>query len=319
MSAAKQKSQKHDTLPLAVLLGAQRFDPTLGDIVKGLEIQGKVAVITAGWQERESEDDDLTEALEGRSVNLTLHARGEQLFKADVALAQAHSERQVTLRRLQDIYRLRLEHALEAEREVRESGVPESLREEVEAATVDAIRSLDAWHLQQCARVRAQFDEKFAADKRPSIVRHHDELLRLIDDCEAVAIAGGHVAVLTNRLLMFGLNKLIGTRTLFAWSAGAMAVCERVVLFHDDPPQGKAACEVLDAGLGLVKNVVAFPEPERRLHLADADHVKLLARRFAPARCLTFPARSSVFLKHGHLSRSSGVQTLSPSGEVDAA
>ena len=319
MSGSRTKSVAPDSLPLAVLLGAQRFDPTLEDIVKKLEIRGKVAVITAGWQERESEDDDLAEALNGRSVNLTLHARGEQLFKADVALAQAHSERQVLLRRLQDVYRIRLEHALEAEREVRQSKLPESIRDEVEQATIDSVRTLDAWHLGRCASVRAEFDEKFGPSKRPSVVRHQEELQTLLEDCDAVAIAGGHVAVLTNRLMLFGLDKMIGKRTLFAWSAGAMAVSDRVVLFHDDPPAGRAACEVLDAGLGLVSGFVAFPEPERRLHLTDRDHVKLLARRFAPAVSLAFPARSSVFVKHGSLSRASGVQRLGRDGEVHSA
>jgi hypothetical protein len=48
------------------------------------------------------------------------------------------------------------------------------------------------------------------------------------------------VAVLVNRLRLFGLGDLVADKTVFAWSAGAMAVSERVVLFHDDPPQGTA-------------------------------------------------------------------------------
>jgi hypothetical protein len=122
--------------------------------------------------------------------------------------------------------------------------------------------------------------------------------------------------VLVNRLLLFGLESLIGARTLFAWSAGAMAVSQRVVLFHDDPPQGQGASEVLDAGLGLVPNLVVFPEPERRLKLDDAVHVGLMARRFAPSRCIALPSRASVVMHEGRVVRTSGVVHLSRAGDA---
>jgi hypothetical protein len=296
----------------AVLLGAQRFEPTLAAAVLEQGVQGRIAIVTAGWQEREDEDEDLSKDLDGRTVNLMLYKRGEQLFREDRAFAQAHKERQNLLRSLQDVYRVRLEHALAAEAEVRFGKPPEAIRAEVEQACIDAIRDLDAWHLYQCAKVRAEFNEAFKPLQRPAIARHRGELIEALSDCGAIAIAGGHVAVLVNRLLLFGLETLIGQRTLFAWSAGAMAVSQRVVLFHDDPPQGRGASEVLDAGLGLVPNVVVFPEPERRLKLDDTPHVQLMARRFAPSRCLALPARSSAVIQHGRVTRSTGVVHLSP-------
>ena len=55
-----------------VLLGAQRFDPTLAAAMSRQYVTGRVALITAGWQERESEDEDLREHLAPReTVNLT--------------------------------------------------------------------------------------------------------------------------------------------------------------------------------------------------------------------------------------------------------
>jgi hypothetical protein len=51
---------------------------------------------------------------------------------------------------------------------------------------------------------------------------------------------------------------------------------------------------VLDAGLALVGDVVAFPQPEFRLALGDRERLRLLARRFAPAQCVAFPSRSRV-------------------------
>ena len=40
----------------AVLLGAQRFQPTLAAAVKETGVQGRIAIVTAGWQEREDEE-----------------------------------------------------------------------------------------------------------------------------------------------------------------------------------------------------------------------------------------------------------------------
>ena len=37
--------------PAVVLLGAQRFDPSLGAAVSELGVTGRIATITAGWQE----------------------------------------------------------------------------------------------------------------------------------------------------------------------------------------------------------------------------------------------------------------------------
>ncbi len=113
-------------------------------------------------------------------------------------------------------------------------------------------------------------------------------------ECDALAIAGGHVASLLNRLRLFRISDLARGRMVFAWCAGAMAISERVVLFHDSPPQGPGAAEVLDSGLGLIGEVVVFPQPEFRLRLGDKKRLSLLARRFAPATCLAMPARSRV-------------------------
>lgn len=306
-----------DSIPssTAVLLGAQRFEPTLAAAVHEAGVQGRIAVVTAGWQEREDEDEELAKHLDGRTVNLMLYKRGEQLFREDREFARAHKERQNLLRALQDVYRLRLEHALAAEQEVRASQQPAAIRGEVEQACIDSIRDLDAWHLYQCAKVRAEFNEQWKPLHRPAIARHRGELIEELANCGAVAIAGGHVAVLVNRLLLFGLETLVGARTLFAWSAGAMAVSQRVVLFHDDPPQGRGESEVLDAGLGLVPSLVVFPEPERRLKLDDVSNVRLLARRFAPSKCVAMPARSSMVIQNGRVAKATGVIHLTHAGD----
>lgn len=297
-----------------VLLGPQRFDPSLGESVTKLGVTGRIAVISAGWQERESEDEDLAEHLGGRTINLRLHERAEEVFRADPGLKAAHRERQEVLRHRQDFYRIRLEHGLAAENVIRQRAAPADILADEDLASIDAIRSLDTWHLAQCARVRKEFEPRCDRPDSPALAKHRLEVAAVIKDCEAIAIAGGHVASLLNRLSMFEIGSLVGGRVVFAWSAGAMAISQRVVLFHDDPPQGPGASEVLDEGLGLAPRVVVFPEPEGRLRLDRQDRIELLARRFAPAYCLGFPARSRVIVKAGRFSSPQGVLCLRPDG-----
>ena len=106
----------------------------------------------------------------------------------------------------------------------------------------------------------------------------------------ALLVAGGHVAVLINRLRLIGGAAAFADLPIIAWSAGAMALGEAIVLFHDSPPQGAANAEVFEAGLGLVHGVVPLPHAQARLRLHDSTRVTLLARRFAPSACLTLDA-----------------------------
>lgn len=297
-----------------VLLGAQRFEPSLGAAVAELGVKGRIATITAGWQEREADDDDLDEHLGRRAINLMLHERGEDVFQRDAELLAAHRERQETLRHRQEFYRIRLDHELAAQHVIRQRAAPEAILADEASASIDAIRELDAWHLSKCAAVRSAFDETFPSPTRPAIAEHIAELRRIVSECDAIAIGGGHVATLLNRLVLFRIADLVETRCVFAWCAGAMAVSDRVVLFHDSPPQGPGAAEVLDTGLGLVPGTVVLPQPEDRLRLDDAARVQVMARRFSPAVCIAMPARSRITWTRGRFTSAHGVIGLMPDG-----
>jgi hypothetical protein len=299
-----------------VLLGAQRFNPTLSDAIAAHNVDGPIATITAGWQEREADDHDLHEHLGNRTVNLRLHERAEDVFRNDPALNAAHRKRQDILRHKQDFYRIRLEHELDAEHVIRTRRAPPEILAEELTASLESIRELDRWHLEQCSRVREEFDRQWVVSERRSVARHRREIEQVLAGCAAIAIAGGHVASLLNRLLLFGIRELINGLPLFAWTAGAMSIGERVVLFHDTPPQGPGVAEVLDCGLGIVKDVVPLPHPETRLKLDDAERVALMARRFAPASCLVFPARSYVTVSQDGFASPREVSSLHPDGTV---
>ncbi len=283
-----------------VLLGAQRFDPTLGEAVAELGVEGRIAAITAGWQEREEEDDDLQEHLDGRTVNLRLHARAEAVFEKDPKFAAAHRERQAILRHRQDFYRIRLEHALDAQHVIDNRQAPEDILEDEARASIQAIRDIDRMHLERCTKDWEDFDERYRPLERPAIADQIAEIAEIVKGCDAIAIAGGHVASLLNRLRLFNIGELARGKYVFAWCGGAMAISERVILFHHSPPQGQGTAEVLDEGLGLAGNVVVLPQPEFRLKLDDRERIQVMARRFAPAVCLAMPARSRVtWLKRG--------------------
>jgi hypothetical protein len=165
--------------------------------------------------------------------------------------------------------------------------------------------------------VHASFDAAWQPRERPVLAHHVRELRAQIEPTEAVVIAGGHVAVLLNRLLLFGIAELAGARPIVAWSAGAMALTERVVLFHEDPPHGQAISEVLDTGLGLARDLVVLPEPRQRLRLDDPARVGELAERYAPAVCIALDHGAQVWVDGGRAVRAAFAQRLVPSGSVE--
>jgi hypothetical protein len=282
--------------------------------VAEIGVTGPIATITAGWQERELEDDDLSSHLGGRTVNLRLHARGETVFRADPELREAHRRRQALLRQRRELYRIRLEHELAADRVIRSREMAPEVASEQAQASIDAVRALDRAHLASCARLREEFQSRWAVAERPAVARARLELAEAMDGCRAVAIAGGNVATLLNRFALFDVAPLLRDKPIFAWSGGAMVISDRVVLFHDHPPQGPGAAEVLDAGLGLVPNAVFLPQPEERLDLERRERVEALVRRFAPARCLALPSRSRVAWCGGRFLAADGALELGADG-----
>ena len=96
------------------------------------------------------------------------------------------------------------------------------------------------------------------------------------------------MAILLDVLRLFDFPTLLSGRALACWSAGAMALSERVVLFHDSPPQGGGSAEVLETGLALVPGLLPLPHARDRLKLDDAERVALFALRFRPLLCTPF-------------------------------
>jgi hypothetical protein len=275
------------------LLGPQRLTPTLPEAVAAVGVdlspgQPPLAIVTAGWQEREDEDADLVAALLGNTVNLRLYARVADIFERDPDLERAHRERGQRLRDIQTLYELRLGHAMDAVYELLRRATEGWLIDgEVESA-LGAVRALDERVLALNAEVTGEFLAVWRPEERDAVAAHRADVARVLRDASGLAIAGGQVPTLLNRLNLLGIGDHVEELHVFAWSAGAMVVTERVVVFRDDPPHGRPYSRVFEVGLGWCQGVVALPHPRRRLHLHDARRVSLLARRFAPAVCLGF-------------------------------
>jgi len=299
-----------------VLLGPQRFRPTLRDTVRGLGVDGPVATVTAGWEEREPDDAELHDLLDGRSVNLALHRRWLDVQDRDPDFAAADRRRRDLLDELQAAYLVQLRHAGAAVQELDgQTGDPAVWAAAAEDALA-AVRALDARHLARVAEVHAAFHAAWPPHDRPVVSEHRAAVARIVDGAAALAIGGGHVGVLLACLHLFNLAAVVGDRPVVAWSAGAMAVTPTVVLFHDHVAHGPGHAEVLDAGLALARGVVALPHARRRLRLDDRRRMARLAGRFAPARCLVLDDGVRVDLADGECCPP-GSAVLDPDGAVD--
>lgn len=267
------------------------------------------AIISAGLQEWEAHGDGVAEDWPAPVHNLDLYARADRVLECDPALAEALHDKQLRLRDMQADYRIRLKHAVaavdELERRDRADDRP-SVRD-----AYAALRALDRRHLQQVRKIHAEpVPDSAALDEERAAVAQQ------LAAVSQVLIAGGHVAVLRNRMRMLGVDALLDDKEVIAWGAGAMVCTERVVLFLEHSARGRREPEVLDAGVGLAQRVVVIPEARQRLKLDDLPRCASLHTRFTPARCISLDANSSVLLDGSRITAVHGGFRLTPTGRA---
>jgi len=303
-----------------VFLGPQRLAPTARDALAPLIRTGDpVAAITAGWEERETEHSELTEHL-GREVsNLALFARAEDVFMRDPELHQAMQEHRQQLRALHQIYRLRLRHLAPAAEELLTREGPDDLLEPERESAFEILRCLDDHNLGRVEAMQREFQRKWRPLERSPIAEHRAELEAVLAKSAALCIAGGHVRILLTRLRLFDvLGLLPPTTPIVAWSAGAMSLTEKIVLFHDNPPQGRGYAEVLGPGLGICPGIVALPDASRRLLLEDPIRVQLLSRRFPGAICAALDEGTQLLFDGREWTATEPTMQLTATGELSA-
>jgi hypothetical protein len=297
-----------------ILLGPQRR-PTVDALVRSLDLDGPVATITAGWREREPDDRELGTLLGGRAVNLALYRRWLDVQDRDPEYAADDRELQRTLAEQQDVYLLRLDYALRAVYALQQRA-PGALAE-----AIAAVRELDAAHLRRVNHARGEFFQRLQPHGRPVIAEHRAAVERHLAEAPALVVAGGHVGVLAEVLHLFNVAAAVRSAVI-AWSAGAMALTDRIVLFHDRSPQGPGHPEVYGSGLSLLRDVVLLPHARARLLLDDVPRMAVFARRFAPARCILLEAGTRIDtvlgIDHGGGTWPPGVRVIAEDGRVTA-
>ena len=299
-----------------ILLGPQRLRPTVRPVRASRAPVGRVCVISAGWQEREGELDELSGHLHRPVHDLGLYRQSEKIFAEDPELFEAVRRRQDDLKEAQGLYRVRLRASLGALRQLGERRSTGALASRERRAALRSLQALDRHHVRTLEEIHATFLDRWRPDQRPAVRRAREHLRNELADAGALLIAGGHVQVLRNRLRLVGLEELLPDIPVIAWSAGAMVLARRVVLFHDRPPHGAGEAEVLDAGLGLAEGLVPLPHARARLDLDDGNRVALFARRFSPAMCVAMDEGAFLAWRDGSWHGVGGCRRLTRDGTL---
>ncbi|MCB1052712.1 MAG: Type 1 glutamine amidotransferase-like domain-containing protein [Acidobacteria bacterium] len=299
-----------------VLLGPQRFEPNLREIIEPFAFDRPFALITAGWQEREEEIQELDAHLQHQTIHLYLHQRSERLFALHPDYRHEYRKRQSLLRRAQQLYSIQLEGVLEKARYLMRYPEESKLLEPAVTQSIQLVRQLDEMHQDQIRQIHREFRQAWPLSRLPRLQAEREEIEQILGRCCALLIAGGHVVVLLNRIRLFGVERHFTKMAVFGWSAGAMVLTDRIVLFHDSPPQGQGNPEILEQGFGLVPNLVALPHASKRLRLNDPNRVALFARRFDPALCVALDPHTAIMWDGKQLKALKPTRYLAVDGEL---
>lgn len=320
VSRRRRTADRAASRPPLVLLGPRGGGLALGKVVGELEAGGalspgaRIAAITAGWRDREANEGLIDPRLADRVVDLELYRRSDRIAEADAELARAGRELLARLVALRRAYNLRLHGLIAAHRRLAELRGDESVLVAERAEALEAIRRLDARHLDRVLEIRLEFERRMTPPERDAVRRQRREVNARLEGAEAVVLEGGHVANLLSRLRLFGGRKLLDGRAVIGRSAGAMVLTERVVLFHDRPPWGEGNPEVFDAGLGIAEGLIALPHASARLALDDRTRGARLAARFAPASCVLLDPGRRIDRAGDGWSGRDGVERLDSAG-----
>lgn len=275
-----------------------------------------VCIISAGWQEFEGEYEDMNFRPASDAVDLRLYARAEALFQRHPSLREAHGRRQMLVQEAERYYQLRLGFAMDAALALWDEAGNSALLHHNRLDCVRALRTLDRQHLRRMQEIYKAFFKQIDEQCARAIARQREAIAKELERHPIVLLAGGHVAVLLNRLRLFDLAPILRQRRLVAWGAGAMLCGARVLLFDDSGALGPRHPAFYDLGLGLAPSVVALPAARRRLALSLAPRMGLLARRTAPAQALLLEGEAQVFVDNGRVGGGHGLHRLSASGRV---
>ena len=302
---------------IRVLLGPQSPVPNIAEAVANAGLgEGPLAVISSAWQEAEGDIDELRDVLDVQLEDLGLYRRAEELMASDPILEAAARSRQDKLIAQQKMYRLRLKQLNIAARHMMSAEGDAEMVAAEQRHAIAQLRALDRHHLHRSDSIWRTFSERFCPASYEPLNRHAQEIGDIINRCAGVAITGGNVAVLINRLRLFGVDELLDSCNIVAWSAGAMTLADRIVLFHDHAPDGRRDAEVLGGGCGVLPGYVFLPDTRHRLRQGDRRRIGLLSRRFSPDVCLALDNGAELYIDNTTVSRAGAVRKLNADGRL---
>ncbi len=305
-------------MTVRLLMGPQRPDRYLGSALESSSVpDGPMAVITAGWQEAEEDIDELRELVGRPLENLRLWSRTEDVFLDVPGLRELYRERQDRLIQLQRLYRLRLKHLAASTRQILRAKGDASLVVPEQRHAIAQIRALDRHQLQRAEAIHREFDPRIRELGGAALERQSKAVANTLERHASILIGGGNVIILQNRMRLFGLAQALRDHAIVAWSAGAMILADRVVLYHDNTPEGPRNAEVVGAGFGAMPGYVFFPNTMVRLRSGDASRVQLLARRFEPDVCVALNNRTVLEHDGQRVVRCVETRRLGPEGVLE--
>lgn len=302
--------------PLRLLLGPQRPIVNLDSALARSGIgERPIAVISAAWQEAEGDIDDVRRLVKSPLTDLGIYQKANELFDVDKPLHDAYRLRQERLKEQQRLYRMRLRQLTIAARATLHAAGETTVVAAERRHAISQLRALDRHHLRQVGKIHGRFESAVNAGLHSHLADFAAALEEQLSQFETVLITGGNVIVLINRLRLFGLHRLLREKDIIAWSAGAMVLSDRIVLFHDKLPQGRRDAEILCQGLGLVPRLVLLPNPSDRLRTRDLLRVGLFDRRFSPAICMTLDSGSFLLFEGETLRDSDAAKRMTRNGK----
>jgi hypothetical protein len=168
--------------------------------------------------------------------------------------------------------------------------------------------------------IREEFFAALRPHDRPVIAGHRAAVADVLRGSAALVIAGGHVGVLADVLHLFNvaaaLDPAPAAAPVIAWSAGAMALTDRIVLFGDRSARGPGHAEIYGSGLSVLRDVVLLPHARARMLLDDTPRMAAFARRFAPADCVVLEAGTRIETSSGDPAWPAGARMLRADGHV---
>jgi peptidase E len=130
-----------------------------------------------------------------------------------------------------------------------------------------------------------------------------ERLERRILSANTIMLFGGGLDPLLDALRFFRLRDVLAEALrrgaqIVAMSAGAMVLCERVIIYNDFS-QKRRDFQLYDRGLALVRDLQLFPHCMERIQTDDPDNLAYLARRFRHHACVGLNQRSFLLFELG--------------------